>query len=165
VPDTEPREACRGCGAQFKGLICEYCGLASRRAEDLALERDALDELHVLIARCEPDMQGRLLRDGFLPASGPNLLEAAVACLRYLDDANLGEPGTSAVKRLDAIVAKLAALRPTDEMVAALANYRARIATYRKAEEASARIGGRIVAVLLAAVIGAFVWLLWKLLG
>lgn len=165
MPDPESREACRGCGAQFKGLICEYCGLASRRAEDPALEREALDEFHVLLARCEPDMQGKLLREGFLPSSGPSLLEAAVACLRFLDDSNPVQPGESAIKRLDAVVAKLAALPPSAELTSALANYRARIAAYRKAEEASSKLGGTIVAVVMATAVACFMWLLSKLLG
>ena len=165
MPDPEPREACRGCGAQFKGLICDYCGLASRRAEDPALEREALDELHLLLARCEPDMQAKLLRNGFLPSSGANLLEAAVACLRFFDDQNPVAPGDSALVRLDAIVAKLAALPANAELTSALASYRQRIAAYRKAQEASSRMGGTIVAVLLVAAVACFVWLLWKLLG
>ena len=67
---TPPREKCRGCGAEFKDLVCEYCGLASRKAEDPAFERAALDEFHILVRRCEPDAQAKLLRDGFLPALG-----------------------------------------------------------------------------------------------
>jgi hypothetical protein len=165
MPDPESREDCRGCGAQFKGLICEYCGLASRRVEDPALERDALDEFHVLLARCEKDMQAKLLRDGFLPSSGSNLLEAAVVCLRFLDDANPTDPGPAALKRLDAIVAKLSALPPGPELTSALETYRARIAAYRKAEEASSRMGGTIVISVLAVAVIGFVWLLWKLLG
>jgi hypothetical protein len=162
MPETE---ACRGCGAQFKGLICEYCGLASRRVEDQGAEREALDEFHVLLARCEPDMQAKLLRDGFLPSSGANLLEAAVACLRFFDDQNPGAPGESALLRLDAIIAKLAALPANPELESALTNYRQRIAAYRKAQEASSRMGGRIVVTFLIAAVAGFVWLLWKLLG
>src|SRR5262245_52293461 len=29
-----PRERCRNCGAEFKDLVCEFCGLASPRADD-----------------------------------------------------------------------------------------------------------------------------------
>jgi hypothetical protein len=165
APEPEAREACRGCGARFKGLICEYCGLASRRAEDPALEREALDEFHVLLARGEKDVQARLLRDGFLPGSRPNLLEAAVVCLRFLDDSDPLEPGDSALKRLDAIVAKLSALPTSAELEGAIANYRQRIAAYRKAEDAYSRSGMTIVMIVGAVAVACFVWLLWKLIG
>ena len=99
-PDA-PRERCRGCGAEFKDLVCEFCGLASRKAEDPALERAALDEFHVLVRRCEPDAQAKLLREGFLPALEANLLEAAVLCLPYLAGDGIEPGGRSPAPGID----------------------------------------------------------------
>lgn len=152
------RERCRGCGAEFKDLVCEYCGLASRRAEDPALEKAALDEFHVLLRRCEPDAQSRLLRDGFLPAQEANLLDAAVACLPFLAKENL-DPGPGAARRLEGIVAKLAALTPNDNLNRAVAHYRERLVEYRRADR-SALVGGLIMfGVLGMALIAAIAWL------
>lgn len=103
------RERCRGCGAEFNDLVCEYCGLASRKAEDPLTERAALDELHVLLRRCEPDAQAKLLREGFLPALEANLLEAAVLCLPYLAQGSV-DPGPAAAQRVESILAKLSSL-------------------------------------------------------
>jgi hypothetical protein len=161
-PANEPRERCRGCGAEFKDLVCEYCGLASLRAADPALERAALDELHVLLRRCEPDAQSRLLRDGFLPSSEANLLEAAVQCLPYVAK-DAVEPGPAAVLRLEAIVAKLVALPPNDGVRQAIAHYQARVEAYRRADR-HALIGGLTVfAILGAAIIAAIAWLVSRI--
>jgi len=143
VGPAPPREKCRGCGAEFKDLICEYCGLASRKAEDPACERAALDEFHVLLRRCEPDMQAKLLREGFLPAQEANLLEAAVLLLPYLEKESL-EPGPGAAQRLEAILAKLSALTPNDNLERAIANYRERLVAFHRAERSSL-VGGLIM--------------------
>jgi hypothetical protein len=163
APPGEGRERCRGCGAEFKDLVCEYCGLASRRAEDPALERDALDELHVLLRRCEPDMQDKLLREGFLPSSARNLLEAAVLCLPYLQSGPATEPASGAAKRLDAIMAKLSILPRTDEIAQAIAVYEKRLAEYRRAEKTSAREGMFFVGAFALAVIAGLVWMVYRL--
>jgi len=161
-PATAPRERCRGCGAEFKDLVCEYCGLASRRAEDPALEKAALDEFHLLVRRCEKDAQSRLLRDGFLPAQEANLLDAAVACLPYLAHDNV-DPGPGAARRLEAIVAKLAALTPNDNLNRAIAHYRARLEEYRRADR-SALVGGLIMfGALGLALIAAIAWLVSRI--
>jgi hypothetical protein len=158
----EARERCRGCGAEFKDLVCEYCGLASRRAEDPALERAALDELHLLLRRCEPDAQARLLREGFLPALEANLLEAAVQCLPYLAKESV-EPGPAAVQRLESILAKLAALTPNDHLTRATAHYRERLDAFRRAERSNL-VGGLVMFALLGlALIAAIVWLVGRL--
>jgi hypothetical protein len=163
APPGEERERCRGCGAEFKDLVCEYCGLASRRAEDPARERDALDELHVLLRRCEPDMQDKLLREGFLPATAPNLLEAAVFCLPYLQSGPGTEPGSGAARRLDAIVAKLSVMPRTEEIAQAIAVYEKRLADYRRAERASAREGIFFVGAFALVVLSALVWFVYRL--
>ena len=155
-PDP-PRERCRGCGAEFKDLICEYCGLASRKTEDPAYERAALDEFHLLLRRCEPDAQAKLLRGGFLPALEENLLEAAVSCLPYLAQDSV-EPGPGAAQRLESILAKLSALTPNDNLQRAIAHYRERLAAYRRAERSSL-VGGLVMLGLLAvALTGVIVW-------
>lgn len=160
--DGPARERCRGCGAEFKDLVCEYCGLASRRAEDPALERAALDELHVLLRRCEPDAQAKLLRDGFLPAQEASLLEAAVRCLPYLAKDSV-EPGPAAVQRLENVLAKLAALTPNENLTRAMAHYRARIEDYRRADR-NALIGGLTMFALLGlAIVAAVAWLVSRL--
>jgi hypothetical protein len=154
-PDP-PRERCRGCGAEFKDLVCEYCGLASRKAEDPALERAALDEFHVLLRRCEPDAQAKLLREGFLPAREENLLEAAVLCLPYLAQDSV-EPGPAAGQRLESILAKLSALTPSDNLQRAVAHYRERLAAYRRSERSSL-VGGFVMFGLLAVALIALIF-------
>ncbi len=159
---TPPREKCRGCGAEFKDLVCEYCGLASRKAEDPAFERAALDEFHILLRRCEPDAQAKLLRDGFLPALEANLLEAAVLLLPYLEKDSI-DPGSAAAQRLEAILAKLSTLTPNDGLLRAIAAYRERIAAYRRAERSSL-IGGFVMFGALAAGLIAVIYWVFSLL-
>ena len=161
-PQDAPRERCRGCGAEFKDLVCEYCGLASRRAEDPALERGALDEFHLLVRRCEPDAQVKLLREGFLPAQEPNLLEAAVQCLPYLAKESV-EPGPAAAQRLEGILAKLAALTPNDNLGRAVAHYRERLEAFHRAERSNLLGGLFMFGVLGLAVIALLVWLVSNL--
>lgn len=159
APPGEPRERCRGCGAEFKDLVCEYCGLASRRAEDPALERSALDEFHVLLRRCEPDAQDKLLREGFLPASAPNLLEAAGLCVPYLrSGSTVAPPVPGAAARLESIVARLEVLPRTDEIGRALQAYRDRLADYRRAESANTREGMIFLGALLLAIAAGLAW-------
>jgi hypothetical protein len=155
-------ERCRSCGAEFKDLVCEYCGLASRRAEEPALERAALDEFHVLLRRCEPDAQAKLLREGFLPSAEASLLEAAVQCLPYLVQDSV-EPGPSAALRLESILAKLAALEPNDNLARAIANYRQRLDAVRRAERASLIGGFTVFGLLLLAVIAMIAWLVVRM--
>ena len=161
-PENAPRERCRACGAEFKDLICEYCGLASRRAEDPALERAALDEFHVLLRRCEPDAQAKLLREGFLPALEANLLEAAMQCLSYLASEGV-EPGPSAALRLEAILAKLTGLTPNDNLARAMANYRERLEAVRRGERTSLIGGLTVFGLLVVAVIALIVWLVVRI--
>lgn len=149
-------------GAEFKDLICEYCGLASPRAEDPSRERPALDEFHILLRRCEADAQARLLRAGFLPALETNLLEAAVQCLPYLAGDSV-EPGPSAALRLEAILAKLATLTPNDNLARAMANYRERLDTFRRAERTSLIGGFTVFGLLAVAVIALIVWLVVRI--
>ncbi len=163
-PEGEDRERCRGCGAFFRDLVCEYCGLASRRVEDPALERAALDEFHVLLRRCEPDAQDKLLREGFLPASAANLLEAAVLCVPYLQSGtSVVPPVGGAAVRLEAIVAKLSVLPKTDELERAIRVYEARLAGYRGAERASAREGMIFLGLLGLAIVGGLVWMISRI--
>jgi hypothetical protein len=146
-------------------LICEYCGLASRRAEDPRLEREALDEFQLLLRRCEPDAQSKLLREGFLPSSAAGLIEAAALCLEFIDRNNVGEPGPSAMGRLDAILARLSVLPASDAVTRALATYRERIESVRR-EERSSLVGGLIgFGVIALAVIAGIFWFAWSLLG
>lgn len=161
VPPEPTRETCRGCGAGFKGLICEYCGLASPRAEDPAVEREALDEFQLLLGRCELEPRAKLLREGFLPSTAPNLLEAGVRCLQFLDE-SAEEPAASAMRRLDAIVAKLAALPSSGELTRAIAHYQARIDAHRRAERATMVSGFVLVGSVLLAVVAGLIWLLSK---
>ncbi len=165
MSETEPRERCRGCGAEFKGLICEYCGLASRRAEDPRLEREALDEFQLLVRRCEPDAQAKLLREGFLPGSAAGLIEAAALCLEFIDRNRVAEPGPSAVGRLDAILARLSVLPASDAVARALASYRERIESVKR-EAHSDLVGGLLVFGLIAlAMLAGILWFAWRLLG
>jgi len=159
---AEPRERCRGCGAAFKDLVCEYCGLASRRAEDPSLERAALDEFHVLLRRCDRDAQDRLLREGFLPSLEASLLEAAVQCLPYLVKESV-DPGPAAAQRLEAIIAKLTALTPNDNLTRAISLYRERLAEHRRADRSAALLGLIMFGLLALAVIVAGVWLVVRL--
>ena len=73
------------------------------------------------------------------------------------------EPGPGAAQRLEAIVAKLAALTPNDNLERAIAHYRGRLDAYRSAER-SALVGGLVVFSLLGlALIAAMVWLVARL--
>ena len=156
---SEPaRERCRGCGAEFKDLVCEYCGLASRKAEDPAFERAALDEFHVLLRRCESDAQAKLLREGFLPALEANLLEAAVLLLPYLGKETM-DPGPAAAQRLEAILAKLSVLTPSDNLQRAIANYRERLVAFHRAERSSLIGGFVLFGALAAGLITVIYWL------
>jgi hypothetical protein len=157
VDQDPPRERCRGCGAEFKDLVCEYCGLASRKAEDPAFERAALDEFHVLLRRCEPDAQAKLLREGFLPAIEANLLEAAVLLLPYLEKDTM-DPGPAAAQRLEAILAKLSALTPSDNLQRAIANYRERLVAFHRAERSSLIGGFVLFGALAAGLIAVIYW-------
>jgi hypothetical protein len=72
-----------------------------------------------------------------------------VLLLPYLEKESL-EPGPGAAQRLEAILAKLSALTPNDNLQRAIATYRERLVTFHRAERSSL-VGGLIMFGALAA--------------
>lgn len=104
---------CEGCGAAVDGILCQACGRATKLVGDAHAERRALEELHGAVGKAAEEAAGRLLANGFLPASKAVLIEAGLRCVALAGEASPYHIKAGALSRLEAVTAKLR-LMPAD---------------------------------------------------
>jgi hypothetical protein len=147
---------CRHCGAECEGLICAYCGAITQKAEDVDSEERALDEYHHLIAKGTAEEQVALLKSGFIPEARKVLIEAGLRCMPLVDvERTASRVSTTALQRLQAIMARLRITGDDEEIHRACAEFERKIAEFRRADR-NLNIG---MLVALAAVVGLVVLL------
>ncbi len=142
---------CRQCGAEVDGLICAYCGAITERTEDVETEGRALDEYHRLLSGADEAKQVALLRNGFLPETRKVLIEAGLRCMPLVDvEQTTNRVSTTALQRLQAIIARLHIIGDDPEIGRACSEFQAKIAEFRRAD----RNLGIGVMIALAVVLG-----------
>ncbi len=95
---------CPNCGGSFSGLICDYCGALTGTTLTVAEQRQALEELHFLIAKSPRGRQVALIKNGYLPDDTAPLIDAGLKCMSLLDEDEINsDRSDSAARRLEAI--------------------------------------------------------------
>jgi hypothetical protein len=139
---------CPNCGAEVGGLLCQYCGAATRSPESEQEEIEALDALHGAIAASQDDSsKARLLGNGPLPDGPEVLIDAGLRCAQLLEPSQYVRATTKAARRrLEVILVKLAMFPPTNDQVArARRELAAQLGRFDRAAARAEREGGRIV--------------------
>jgi hypothetical protein len=150
---------CTVCGADLKGgPACEYCGTTVPWQPQSEDEDAELERYHRQLREAPADRVEHLLLAGFLPSGKRPLIQAGLHMMPMLD---VGTRGSSAAKRLEAILAKLRILAEDEETRKAIAQFEAKLAEHR-ATDARFTVGCAIVCLALLAGMG---WLLWRWLG
>jgi hypothetical protein len=161
------QSVCQQCGAAVKGYICEYCGSLRQATLDRAAEKEALNELHnIIAAQTEDETKSKLLRNGFIPDAPDVLIESGIRSIALIDLHNTTETvSVGAAQRLRAITAKLRLMGESGQASDALREFEQILQQIAKDNQ---RLERMLITIALAAVLaltGGCVWLVSLLTG
>jgi hypothetical protein len=130
---TSSTASCDHCGADIAGLLCSFCGTPGVPVEGPGAQLRAVRELAHHMRSGSAYNRVRLLTLGYVPASPPVLVEAALACLPLIHDDEVDDVSLAAVQRLETLVRRLR-LQPEGAEGRVLAQLEARLKSYRRAD-------------------------------
>jgi hypothetical protein len=153
---------CQRCDAPIRGLVCDYCGTLHHPPVDAAEEKAAWVEFLGILQTKEPEVQIRLLQNGFLPDSVPTLIDAGLHSMGLLDLSSTADDLVQAAYlRLQAVVAKLKILPTTAESDRAIMEFEQALRAYKKADKQVMQAVLIVTVVTLLACGGWLFWLFW----
>jgi len=157
---TSGSSRCDQCGADIAELLCSYCGTPGRLVEGPGAQLRAVRELQHYMRVGSTQSQIRLLTLGYVPAAPQVLVEAAMACLPLIRDAEVDDVSAAAVRRLETLVLRLRLVPAGPEVVRALALLEARLGSYHRADRNLGILAAVVVVVgLILVMLGVVAWL------